>query len=92
MAQLPSGEQAHGVGEARSGSSTFDFDPPGCAGVAVVREPFSLMNEVPAPRIEMERLRMLLGKLFLSSAPAWFVITKSHRDERTDGLAGRLAG
>lgn len=43
----------------------------------------------------MERLRMLLRgekNFFPSSAPAWFVITKSHRDERTDSRAEWLAG
>lgn len=96
MLQFLSGEQAHGVGEARSGSSTFDFDPPGCAGVAVVCERFSLVNEVSARRVEMERLRMLLrrggGTFSLSSAPSWFVITKSHCEERRDSWAEWLAG
>lgn len=90
-AQLLSGEQAHGVGEARSGCSTFDLDPPGCAGVAVVREPFLLVNEVSAPRAEMERLRLLLaGKLFPRSAPAWS--SSPRAIARTNGPAEGLVG
>lgn len=95
MLQFLSGEQAVGVGEARSSRSTFDFDPPGCAGVAVVCERFSLVNEVSARRVEMERLRMLLRrgeKLFFfhlrhhgSSSPRAIA-----KNERTCGQNGWL--
>jgi hypothetical protein len=59
----------------------------------VVREAFSLVNKVSAPRSENGATQDASAeKTFFVFCASMVVITKSHRDERTDSRAAWLAG